>query len=62
MSYSSDLDELMAARRKKKDDGEGSSKGVAIGRIDVKKVAVPASSVVKLPDGTTIVRGIKDDK
>jgi len=58
MGYSSDLDELMAMRKKKSDNA--SSDGVAIGRIDVKRVAVPASSVVKLPDGTVIVRDKKD--
>lgn len=60
MSYSSDLDDLMSARRKKS-DGTADSNGAAIGRIEVKKVAVPASRVIKLPDGTVIVRDKKDE-
>lgn len=57
MSYESDLDDLMR-ERKARQSGETtpSGNGVAIGKIDVKHIAVPANKVIHLPDGTVIVR------
>ena len=48
-----DLDELRRDRlNAKKSEGNG----VAIAKIEVKKVAVSKDDLITLPDGTTIVR------
>ena len=58
MSYESDLDDLMRERKARKsgDAVPSGSNGVALGKIDVKHIAVPANKVIHLPDGTVIVR------
>jgi hypothetical protein len=58
MGYSDELDSLMSRRK----GGGTANEQQAIGRIAVKRVAVPASQIRTLPDGTKIVVDPKETR